>query len=154
MGFHTTDVLIPLIDRFTHVKIDIEWAGYCVFLAHPSYMAPPRAAVKAEILQHAKDLDKVFIPQGPGLKDTGVSYSELLKEFAGFSLEMIAHGRCLTIELTVLETDPNCAFALESLKELGIDIFGKHREHFYFQGGLTRAKVFPPELLVADAAVG
>jgi len=149
--FHTPDALMPFLDYFTHIKIDIEWAGYCIFLSHPSYCAPNRASMKAEVLQHAMDDDKVFVPRGQNLVDTGASYSKLLDEFATFCKNMFASDRDLTIELTVRENDPSNAFAVEKLKELGVDIFGEHKSRFQIQGGLTGAKTFTPEVL-ADAA--
>merc|ERR1712003_402600 len=124
------------------LKVDIEWAGYMIFLSHPAYNS--RAQIKAEILAKAQEEDTVYVPAGPSIKSTGVKFSDMLKEFAAWVLEMISKDHCICIELTVVPTDTNNAFALSKLKDLGVDIFGSHHGAFRFQGGPTGAKAFTP----------
>lgn len=148
-NYHTTVALEPLLEHFGMVKVDIEWAGYALFLSHPSYSSRP--AVKAEVLGHARDEDELYIPQGPGLKNTHATHSGLLTEFAAWVKDMMAQSRHICIELTVRQDDESNAFALGKLKEMGLDIFGAHQDFFCFQGGPTGAKAFEPAVLAEGA---
>jgi len=150
-NFHTPAALEPIIEHFNMVKVDLDWAGYAIFLSHPSYNSKP--ALKAEILCHARDADLVYKPKGPGLKNTGIAHSTLLGEFTRWVMAMISCGKQICIELSVSQEDDNNALALNKLKDLGLDIFGAHRASFSFQGGPIGAKVFQPDVL-AKGAVG
>lgn len=145
-NFHTTSALAKDIEFFDTVKVDINWAGFLLFLSHPAYSFSKEK--KAEVLASARDNDEV---KKPGGKEMGVvagfKHSELLKEFADWCKSMIAQNKKIGIELTVRQDDENCSFALNKLKELGLDIFGEHKDRFVFQGGLTGAKAFTPEVL-------
>jgi len=151
MNFHTTTELEPILQHFSLLKVDIDWAGYAIFLSHPSYSSRP--ALKAEVLCHARDEDLVYVPQGPGLKNTGYKHSVMLEEFAKWSMDMITRGKPICIELSVSQDDENNALALSKLKGMGLDIFGVHRASFSFQGGPTGAKAFQPNVLVTDAKI-
>mmetsp|Transcript_32145 Transcript_32145/g.84900 ORF Transcript_32145/g.84900 Transcript_32145/m.84900 type:complete len:443 (+) Transcript_32145:118-1446(+) len=148
-NFHVTSALAPLIGHFGWVKVDIDWAGFVVFLSHPAYAG--RKDVKEEVLRHAREEDLVYVPQGPGLRSTGVAHSALLREFATWAQEVIALGCVIVVELSVTPLDPSNAYALDKLKELGLDIFGEHKAHFRFQGGPTGAQAFTPQELVDHA---
>merc|ERR1712151_1104418 len=67
-NFHTITTLSNVLDFFDTVKVDIEWAGFLLFLCHPSYSFNKEK--KAEVLIAARDNDEV-------------------KEFADWALEMI-----------------------------------------------------------------
>lgn len=149
-NFHTPAELEPILKHFKNVKVDIEWAGKAIFLSHPSYNNRP--AIKGEILCHARDEDLVYIPQGPTLKNTGIAHSTLLAEYAKWGIAMINCGKHICIELSVSQDDENNAFALDKLKNLGLDIFGTHRASFSFQGGPTGAKAFQPDVLAKGVA--
>lgn len=148
-NFHTPAALEPILEHFSLVKADIDWAGYAIFLSHPSYNSRP--AMKAEVLCHARDKNLVHITQGPGLKNTGIPHSTLLGEFAKWATSMISRGKQICIELSVSQDDENNAFALSKLKDLGLDIFGAHRAYFSFQGGPIGAKAFQPDVLAMSA---
>lgn len=152
-NFHVTTSLAPILCYLDSVKVDMDWAGYTIFLAHPSYNSQP--AVKAEVLRHARDEDVVYAPQGPGgpLRSTCVAYSLLLAEFTQWVFEILHLGKLICIELGVNRQDENILFALDKLVDLGLDIFGTHRASFRFQGGPTGAKAFEPTVLAAAAAV-
>lgn len=127
------------------LKVDIEWAGFALFLSHPSYNDRPD--VKSEVLARARDEDRVYMPSGRALRDTGAQHSSLLAEFAGWMKEMIGLGKDIVIELTVRQDDENNALALGKLKELGLDLYGEHASHVCFQGGPSFARAFEPEVL-------
>lgn len=149
VNFHTPVVLQTLLEHFTYVKCDMEWAGYAIFLSHPSYS--DRAAMKKEVLEHARRDDLVYIMRGSSLESTGVSYTALLREFAVWVKEMIERGLAICIELTVRKDDENNAFATSRLEEMGVDLFGVHKDYFMYQGGLTGARAYPPEALAQVA---
>jgi len=148
-NFHTTTALIPYLNFFNVLKVDIEWAGYMLFLSHPAYNS--RAPIKAEVLAKAQDEDIVYVPAGPSIKSTDAKFSEMLKEFAVWVLEMIGKKHNIIIELSVTDKDTNNVYALGKLKELGVDIFGDHRGFFHFQGGPTGAKAFEPRCIALGA---
>lgn len=151
-NFHTTDRLWPFLHHFTWLKVDMEWAGYCLFLSHPSYNS--RADVKSEVLSKAKDEDLVYVPAGPRLRCTGASHSSLLKEFADWVLEILKLKKDICIELSISTEDENNKYALDKLKEhYHVDIFGEHRASFRFQGGPTGPKAFQLESLMQGAQV-
>jgi hypothetical protein len=147
VNFHTTTALMPLLTHFMTVKVDIEWAGFALFLSHPAYAA--RQKIKEEVLAYARDHDLVYVPSGPGLRNTNASYSNLLGEFAQWAQDMIRLGKCICIELSVSPEDKSNAFALQRLKELGVDIFGANKASFQCQGGPTGPKAFMPQDFVA-----
>jgi len=149
INFHTPADLEPILGHFSHLKVDIDWAGYAIFLSHPSYSGKP--ALKAEVLSHARDEDMIYIPQGPGLKNTGYRHSVMLEEFAKWTMNMIIREKPICIELSVSQDDENNALALSKLEKLGLDIFGAHQASFSFQGGPTGAKAFQPNVLAMDA---
>mmetsp|Transcript_37499 Transcript_37499/g.82254 ORF Transcript_37499/g.82254 Transcript_37499/m.82254 type:complete len:429 (+) Transcript_37499:55-1341(+) len=145
-NFHTTASLSSsLLEHFAWLKVDIEWAGYGIFLSHPSYSS--RKELKEVVLYRAQEEDLVYRPTSSGLESTGLAHSAICREFADWSLAMIAKGKRICIELTVREADPNNAFALSRLKEMGLDIFGSLRGSFCLQGGLTGAKAFEPHVI-------
>jgi hypothetical protein len=148
-NFHVTSALAPLIGHFRWVKVDIDWAGYTVFLSHPAYSG--RTGLKEEVLRHAREEDLVYVTQGPGLRNTGVAHSTLLAEFAAWVKGIMDLGCMIVVELSVTPTDPSNAYALGKLKELGVDIFGVHKAYFRFQGGPTGAQAFLPKELVDHA---
>jgi len=150
-NLHTTSSLKDLVGEFWLVKVDIEWAGHMIFLCHPSIGSRP--ALKAEVLERARQEDLVYVPQGPGLKNTLVKHSEVLAEFASWARQMISKEKHICIELTVRQEDENCAHSLRRLHELGLDIFGADSRHFCIQGGLCGAKAFEPQQLAASAEV-
>jgi len=144
-NFHTPTELRPVLKYFSVVKVDINWAGFAIFLCHPSYNT--KSQLKTQILCHAREKDLIYILQGQDLKNTGIAYSTLLAEFVNWALEMISVGKTICIELSVKQDDENNAFALNKLKDRGLDIFGTHRDYFSFQGGPTGAKAFQPDVL-------
>jgi len=148
---HTTLALGAegLLDHFTWVKADMEWAGLTIFLSHPCYDKKPE--IKAQVLAKARDEDLVYVPCDKELRCTGRSHSELCAEFATWALHVISRGRGICIELSVCQTDPNNALALSRLRGLGLDIFGKQKGSFCFQGGPTGAKAFEPSVLARAA---
>lgn len=146
-NFHTLQALKSVLHHFDLLKVDIEWAGSCIFLCHPSYAKD--AKLSAEVLENAKVRDEVWVRAGPGLRDTGAKHSELLQEFAAWSLEMISVGRQICIELSVQPEDASSAYVLAKLKALGVDILGEHHGHFHFQGGPTGAKAFEPSVFAS-----
>ena len=148
VNFHTPGHLRPILSYFDLVKMDIEWAGFCIFLSHPSYNSRP--AIKKEILNHAQEEDEVWVPVGTVVKKTEYKHSTLSAEFADWCIDMIANGKPICIELSVSGKDPNNLFAIERLKDLGLDIFGSHKANFTFQGGPTGAKAFEPAVLAAE----
>jgi len=150
-NLHTTSSLKDLVSEFWLVKVDIEWAGHMIFLCHPSVGSRP--ALKAQVLEHAREEDLVYVPQGPGLKNTLMKHSEVLAEFASWARQMILKEKHICIELTVRQEDENCAYSLMRLLELGLDIFGTDRQHFCIQGGLCGPKAFEPQQLAAGAEV-
>merc|ERR1712008_341361 len=144
-NFHSTRNLEPLLKYVWLAKVDIEWAGHLLFLNHPSLGQGPR---KAEVLCHARTEGLVYVPQGPSsLRNTGVKHADVLAEFAAWVKHLILLGKKICIELTVRHDDPNCALAIEGLRELDLDIFGKHSGHFCFQGGICGPKAFEPSQL-------
>lgn len=143
--FHTPEVLAPLIDHFHYIKVDIDWAGYIIFLSHPSYAN--RADVKAKVLEHVKEKGTVMIPKGPNMIETEVTHDDLCAELADMCKVALKARKCICIELTVRADDANNAYAIEKLKGMGVDIFGEHQDSFLIQGGLTGAKAFTPEAL-------
>jgi len=146
-NFHTLQDLRPVLKHFDWLKVDIEWAGICIFLCHPSYAKD--AKLSAEVLENATLHDQVWMRAGRGLRNTGAKHSALLQEFADWSLEMIDKGRNICIELSVTGEDENAAYALAKLQELGLDILGEHRSSFHFQGGATGAKAFEPSFFAS-----
>jgi len=76
-----------------------------------------------------------------------VKHADVLAEFAAWAQHVILCEKKICIELTVRQDDPNCALAIEGLRENNIDIFGKHSDHFCFQGGLCGPKAFEPSQL-------
>jgi len=144
-NFHTTQNLQPLLKYFWLVKVDIEWAGHMLFLCHPSLGQGDR---KAEVLSRVGAEGLVYVAQGPSsLRNTGVKHAAVLEEFAAWARQVILLEKKICVELTVRRDDPNCALAIEGLRELDIDIFGKHAEYFCFQGGICGPKAFLPEHL-------
>jgi len=150
-NFNTTQALDGLLDRFTMVKVDMAWAGHLLFLAHPCVATRP--ALRQEILAHARDEDDVYMAAGPALQKLKVKHSAVLEEFAQWAKRMINEGKKICIELSVRKDDENCAYSLQQLVGMGLDIFGKDRAHFCFQGGPCGAKAFKPEQLAACAQV-
>jgi hypothetical protein len=147
-NFHTIDKLAPFAELYKYVKVDIEWAGWLLFLSHPAYAFGPNKAV---ILEKAKTEGDVYITKGPNLVNTGFKHLALLKEFAEWAKKMVAMPRHVCIELTVRQDDPSHEYVLGLLKEtFGLDIFGIHAEFFMFQGGPTGAKAFEPALLASS----
>jgi len=145
-NFHTTRNLEPLLTHFWLVKVDMAWAGHMLFLSHPCLGQTPDR--KAEMLCRARAEGFVYVAQGPSsLRNTGVKHADVLAEFAAWAQHVILLGKKICIELTVRQDDPNCAFAIEGLREHNIDIFGKHSAHFCFQGGLCGPKAFEPSQL-------
>merc|ERR1712151_1464765 len=111
-NFHTVDKVVPLLDVVDHVKVDLEWAGLLLG-SHPAY----KTEVKEVILKMAQE-DKFFASlKGQPPKDLGISYTESLKEFVDFMQAARQNG--IVIEQSVLTSDPNIAFALAKLQELG-----------------------------------
>merc|ERR1712232_462804 len=130
---------------YTYVKVDIDWAGFCLFLSHPAYAN--QKPKKDEVLQKAKDEGVVYVPKGPTLASTGAKHDDLLKEFAEFAKDIIDNKGPLPIciELSVDPEDENNKYALEILKDkYKLDMFGDHKDHFVFQGGPTGAKAYEP----------
>lgn len=152
-NFHTTEALKPYLHHFRWMKVDIEWAGFALFLSHPSYSS--RSEVKQAILKKAQEEDMVYVPEGggSGLRSTGSTHSALLEEFATWAKEMIALGKQIYVELSVSPNDDNNRYALGKLKALGLDLFGEHQVCFRFQGGPTGARAFEPAALVEGAEV-
>lgn len=149
-NFHTIAALYPYVDHFAWLKVDIEWAGYMLFLSHPAYNS--RAQIKAEVLAKAQEEDTVYVPAGPSIKSTDAKFSDMLKEFAEWVLEMLGKGHVICIELSVNQSDVNNLYALGKLKELGLDIFGGHQAAaFRFQGGQTGARAFTPHCFAQGA---
>jgi len=145
-NFHTTHNLEPLLTHFWLVKVDMNWAGHMLFLCHPCHGRTLDR--KAEVLRRARVEGLVYVAQGPSsLRNTGVKHADVLAEFAAWAQHVILHGKRICIELTVRQDDPNCALAIEGLRENNIDIFGKHSDHFCFQGGLCGPKAFEPSQL-------
>merc|ERR1719362_1560840 len=103
MNFHTPAELERVLEHFSCLKVDIDWAGYAIFLSHPSYSSSP--VMKAEVLSHACEKDLVYIKKGPSLKNTGVAHSTLLEEFAGWATTMITQGKLICIELSINQDD-------------------------------------------------
>jgi len=141
-NFHTIGHLYPYVEYFNWLKVDIEWAGFMLFLSHPAYNS--RAQIKADILQKVQEEDTVYVPAGPSIKSTESKFSDMLKEFADWVLEMLGKNHVICIELSVSESDMNNLYALGKLKELGLDIFGERKAMFRFQGGPTGARAFTP----------
>eukprot|EP00931_Biecheleriopsis_adriatica_P066459 TRINITY_DN4080_c0_g1_i10.p1 TRINITY_DN4080_c0_g1~~TRINITY_DN4080_c0_g1_i10.p1 ORF type:complete len:470 (+),score=130.74 TRINITY_DN4080_c0_g1_i10:83-1411(+) len=143
-NFHATTVLMPLLDLFDVVKVDIEWAGFAVFLCHPAFNNEEK---KHEVLERARNSDQVTLP--PGKPVEGASHRDFVDEFRKVCLQLIEKGIPICLECSVREDDPNCMYVLDMLKraEEPLDIFGKHAKHFEFQGGLTKAKAFEPGIL-------
>jgi len=148
-NFHTISNLSDDVDLFDTVKVDIEWAGYLLFLCHPSYSFSKDK--KADVLTAAREKDEVKKPAGKAcVAIDGVKHSELLREFADWALKMIEKKKIISVELSVRENDENCAYTLGKLKELKLDIFGEHKDWFCFQGGLTGAKAFSPDVIAGS----
>merc|ERR1712217_799401 len=101
-------------------------------------------ALRAEILCHAHCEDQVDILQWAGLKNTNITHSALLREHARWATAIISCGEQICIELSVSGDN---AFALNKLKDLGLDIFGAHRASFSFQGGPNGAEAFRPDAI-------
>jgi len=146
-SFHAVSMLKPMLDFFTAVKVDIEWAGYCIFLCHPAFFSPEK---KKEVLDRAKESDQITLPPKGAVE--GVSHRGLVDEFRVWALEMIKLEKQICVECTVRADDPNCSYALDMLKaaEQPLDIFGTHKKWFTFQGGLTKAKAFLPHVLAEN----
>merc|ERR1712048_368891 len=70
--FHRISALNEVVDHYTFVKVDIDWAGYCLFLSHPSYAFNKQT--KEEILEKAKSEGILYIPKGQGLVNTEVKH--------------------------------------------------------------------------------
>jgi hypothetical protein len=144
-NFHNTHNLEPLLTHFWLIKVDMDWA-HMLFLCHPCLGQTPDR--KAEVLCRARTEGLVYVAQGPSsLRNTGVKHEDVLAEFAAWAQHVILRGKKICIELTVRQDDPNCALAIEGLRENNIDIFGKHSAHFCFQGGLFGPKAFEPSQL-------
>mmetsp|Transcript_124891 Transcript_124891/g.347718 ORF Transcript_124891/g.347718 Transcript_124891/m.347718 type:complete len:428 (+) Transcript_124891:58-1341(+) len=150
-NFHTTAALEPLLPHFPVVKVDIDWAGFALFLSHPSYAFRP--AVMVEVLRRARDEDLVCVPRGPTLRETPVAHSALLAEFAAWARDLMGCGAQICIELSVRQDNENNAHALGRLRSLGVDPFGVHKASFLFQGGPTGARAFEPGVLAERAEV-
>lgn len=146
-NFHTTSAIEPVLDHFRIVKVDIEWAGFALFLSHPAYHRWPD--LKAQVLVHAQSKDRLHVLKGAQLRDSGMAHSALLAEFAAWALRMIGDGRLICVELTVSRGDKSTSYALRKLKELGLDIFGTHSASFCFQGGPTGPRAFEPSVLAS-----
>jgi hypothetical protein len=148
LNFHTIDKLEPFVHLYKYVKVDIEWAGWLLFLSHPAYAFGPN---KVAILEKAKIEGDVYITKGPNLHNTGFKHLRLLEEFAVWAKKMIALRRLICIELSVRQDDSSHKYVLGLLKDnFELDIFGIHAEFFIFQGGLTGAKAFEPALLASS----
>jgi len=142
-NYHTTCNLEPLLKHFWLVKVDINWAGNMIFLCHPSI-----GDRKAEVLCRACAEGLVYVAHGPSaLRNTGVKHADVLAEFAEWAQHMILRGKKICIEVTVRQDDPNCAMAIEGLRERNLDIFGMHSAYFCIQGGLCGPKAFEPSEL-------
>jgi len=145
-NFHTTQRLEPLMKHIWLVKVDMDWAGHLLFLCHPSL--GQTGTRKAEVLRRARDEGLVYVAQGPAsLRNTGVKHADVLAEFVAWAQHVILLGKKICFELTVRRDDPNCALAIEGLRELDMDIFGKHAAHFCFQGGVCGPRAFLPSQL-------
>eukprot|EP00408_Alexandrium_pacificum_P010802 CAMPEP_0171224592 /NCGR_PEP_ID=MMETSP0790-20130122/36369_1 /TAXON_ID=2925 /ORGANISM="Alexandrium catenella, Strain OF101" /LENGTH=439 /DNA_ID=CAMNT_0011690595 /DNA_START=70 /DNA_END=1389 /DNA_ORIENTATION=+ len=151
-NFHTTQAVDCVAEIFGLVKVDMAWAGHLLFLDHPSVASRP--ALKSEIIAHARDEDDVYMAAGPSLKKLNVKHSAVLAEFAEWAKGMIAEGKKICIELSVRQECENCAYALQCLAKMGLDIFGKDQAHFCFQGGPSGAKAFLPEQFASAATFG
>lgn len=149
VNLHTTSALRPILEHFWLVKVDMEWAGRLLFLAHPSLAGRP--AEKAEVLRRAREEDLVFVLRGQGLESTSVRHSAAVEEFVAWAKQMISRGKRICVELTVDARDENCAFALERCLALGLDVLGEHAAHFCFQGGPCGAKAFEAGELAGSA---
>jgi hypothetical protein len=145
--YHTIEALTPFLWHFGNLKVDIDWAGYALFLSHPAYSRNPK--LKAEVLRHARDEDQMYYLRKGALVNTNVSHSALLAEFADWALRMIALRKTICIELSVRQDDENNAFTASKLKKLGLDIFGEHQVSFSFQGGPVFDRAFQPGVLAA-----
>jgi ribosomal protein L11 len=149
VNLHTTSSLDPLLDEFWLLKVDVEWAGHMIFLNHPGC----NSNLKAEVLQHARDEDLVFVARGPVLSNSGMRHSEVCADFAKWAVQVIAKGKRICIELTVRKDDENNAFAIKRLKDLGLDIFGADSDHFCFQGGPLGPKGLEPWQFAENATL-
>merc|ERR1712048_1067904 len=137
-NFHTVDKVVPLLDVVDHVKVDLEWAGLLLG-SHPAY----KTEVKDVILKMAQE-DKFFDSvKGQPPKDLGISYAEMLKDFVDFIHAACANG--IVIEQSVFTSDPNTAFALSKLKELGFDMM--NTPGVTFQGQQLGARAFEPAVI-------
>jgi len=137
-NFHTVDKVVPLLDVVDHVKVDLEWAGLLLG-SHPAY----KTEVKEVILKMAKE-DQFFASlKGQPPKDLGISYAEMLKDFVDF-MHVACHNG-VVIEQSVFTSDPNTAFALANLKELGLDIM--NTLGVTFQGQQLGARAFEPAVI-------
>jgi len=149
VNLHTTSALRPILEHFWLVKVDMEWAGRLLFLAHPSLAGRPQE--RAEVLRRAREEDLVFVLRGQGLESTSVRHSAAVEEFVAWAKQMISRGKRICVELTVDARDENCAFALERCLALGLDVLGEHAAHFCFQGGPCGAKAFEASELAGSA---
>lgn len=150
-NFHTVTAVRPFLRHFKWMKVDIDWAGFMLFLSHPSYNN--RDEVKREVLRKAMEEDLVYVPEGTKLRSTGFKHSELLWEFAAWAQDMLAHNKHIYIELSVSPKDESNKYALDKLKAMGLDLFGDQQAHFRFQGGPTGPKAFEPRSLAQGAEV-
>merc|ERR1711988_1753517 len=81
--------------------------------------------------------------KGQPPKDLGISYTEILQELVDF-LHAARHNG-VVIEQTVSMSDPNTAFALSKLKELGFDMMNS--PGVTFQGQQLGARAFEPAII-------
>merc|ERR1711879_281189 len=85
--------------------------------------------------------------KGQPPQDSGMSYTEVLKEFVDFIHAASQKG--IIIEQSVFMSDPNTAFALTRLKELGFDMMSSPT--VTFQGQQLGARAF--EVAAIEGAI-